>query len=273
MADQPLRYEEVRRSLAGAAVRHVLRRGNGAPLVFFWVLGAGLLLALSAPLLAAAYSAACGALLVPIIRDGLRDPATRQSLVRDLVDRRFPVAGVRDDGLRTRLAKSTEALTEMAMRVEDLERRGKPSDTLAGVFADAAGLVALQHESATQAEELERVLAFVGAGRTTPDAGSAGATQGEDRRLRAENEQAVLDEARAARELTATIGERLDTMLLQSFRIERETIDLVRADEAARESHEAVKRLQDVVDARRSAARRLAGMLSPDEERYAGDRG
>ena len=139
------------------------------------------------------------------------------------------------------------------------------------MFADASGLVALQHESATQAEELERVLSFVGGGRNGSE--TSASIEQEDRRLRDENVRAVMDEAQAAREMVATIGDRLDTMLLQSFRIERETIDLVRAKEAARESHEAVKRLQDVVDARRSAARRLAGILSPDEERYAGDRG
>jgi len=272
MADQPFRYDEIRRALGGAALRYAFRRGNGGPLVFFWVLGAGVLLtALAAPILAAVYSAACAALLIPIIREGLTDPATRQVLIRDLVAQRFPIEAIGDDGLRARTAKSIEALTEMAMRVEDLERRGRPADTLAGVFADASGLVALQHESATQAEELERVLSFVGGGRNGSE--TSASIEQEDRRLRDENVRAVMDEAQAAREMVATIGDRLDTMLLQSFRIERETIDLVRAKEAARESHEAVKRLQDVVDARRSAARRLAGILSPDEERYAGDRG
>jgi hypothetical protein len=272
MADEPLRYDEVRRALGGAALRHAFRRGNGGPLIFFWVLGAGLLLTvLSAPILAVAYSAACAALLIPIIREGLTDPGTRQELIRDLVGRRFPIEVINDETLRNRTAKSVEALTEMALRVEDLERRGRPADTLSSVFADAAGLVALQHESATQAEELERVLAFVGGARNASAGGAS--REREDRRLRDENVRAVMEEAQAAREMVDTIGERLDTMLLQSFRIERETIDLVRATEAARESHETVKRLQDVVDARRSAAQRLAGILSPEEERYAGDRG
>jgi hypothetical protein len=271
MADEAFRYDDVRRALGGAAIRHVLTRGNGARLAFFWVLGAGLLLTvLAQPLLAAVYSAACAALLVPVIREGLTDPTVRRQLIDRLLAERFPVDRVTDEQLRGRLARSVVALGEMAARIEEAERRGKPADALQSVFTDAAGLLDLQLESAIQAEQLERVLAFVG----SSNGSLAGASRNtEDRRLRDENVRAVAEEAGAARQMVDTIGERLETMLLQSFQIERETIDLVRAREAARESHEAVKRLQDVVDARRAAARRLAGILSPEEERYAGDRG
>ena len=79
-------------------------------------------------------------------------------------------------------------------------------------------------------------------------------------------------EAVAADELIATIGQRLETILLQMSQIDRETIDLVRADEAVRESGEAVQRLQDVVESRRRAASRLISVLSPEDEAYASRR-
>ena len=137
------------------------------------------------------------------------------------------------------------------------------------VFADAAGLVDIQLELAVQAEELERVLAIVerndGGLGASSGAGSSGSLGSEDLRLREENIRTVHAEAAGARQMTTTITHRLETMLLQAFQIERETIDLVRAEEAARESGEAVARLQDVVNARRAAAARLAATLSPEE--------
>ena len=87
-----------------------------------------------------------------------------------------------------------------------------------------------------------------------------------DDQLRSRNLKSVLDEAKAAREIVTTIGGQLETMLLQGFQIERDTVDVARAEHAAEESHEAVARLQDVVDARRRAASRLNDLFTPEGE-------
>jgi hypothetical protein len=90
--------------------------------------------------------------------------------------------------------------------------------------------------------------------------------QATDDQLRSRNLKAVLEESKAAREMVTTIGGQLETMLLQGFQIERDTVDVARAEHAAQESHEAVARLQDVVDARRRAATRLNDLFTPEGE-------
>ena len=76
----------------------------------------------------------------------------------------------------------------------------------------------------------------------------------------------------AADELIETIGHRLETILLQTSQSTGRRSTWFRADEAVRESGEAVQRLQDVVESRRRAASRLISVLSTDDEPYASRR-
>ena len=178
---------------------------------------------------------------------------------------------------RAAVEASVGVLVEIALRIHDAERGGRVADRARSAFADASGLVDLQLESARQAESLERVLAIVLrsdelAGTSTVGGTPVAAAAEADRRLRQVNIEAVRAEAAAADALIQTIGQRLETILLQTSQIDRETIDLVRADEAVRESGEAVQRLQDVVESRRRAASRLITVLSAEDEPYASGR-
>lgn len=271
MSDDRFTWATVRDALRREGLRHAFTRGRGGPLLFVWVLGAGILLTvLNAVPLAGLFSLGCLGLLVPIVRESLAGEATQPALIGEILERRFPVADLSDPALRDEAGRGLAALTEMALKIRDAERRGRAPAALERVFADAAGLVDLQLESAVQAEELERVLAIVernnGSPGASPMAGSPSSIGSDDLRLRDENIRTVRAEAAGARQMTTTITHRLETMLLQASQMERETIDLVRAEEAARESSEAVARLQDVVNARRAAAARLAATLSPDED-------
>ena len=293
-----LTYDTIRRQLPMANLRRAITRGNGGKLAFLWVLGAGALLTLAAnPLLAAVYTVACAVLAIPVTRDELQDPNARRLLTEQLIAEHLPNAGIGDADLQGELARTRRTLAEMADRIAVSESRGKEDPDLGKVFSDASELASLQLESARQAEDLERIIDFVvgnvaargaSSGWEARDPASADAARRARReqgtsqvlgrdprddadRLRHDNMRAVVEEAQAAREMVTTIGGRIETMLLQAFRLERDAADRVRTSSAAAESHETVVRLQDVIEARRRAAERLGELLSdPDAAR---DRG
>jgi hypothetical protein len=269
MTEEKLNHAAMDRALRRETVRHVFTQGNGARLAFLGVLGTGVLFTvLGAPIFAAAFAAACAGLVIPIVRDAFSDRALQRQLLDTVVGDRFPVAAVADPALRQELDKGRRVLVEMAAKQRDTTDATRVGG-LDRVVAEAAGLLDLQIESARQAEELERVLGFV------DDTGSPrgeGAMSDTERRIRDENIGAIRTEAAAARALVGVITRRLETMLLQSVQVGKDTIDIVRAKEAARDSGETVERLQDIVTARRNAAERLTSMLSPDDETYARSR-
>lgn len=274
MTSEPFRYPDLQGRLRSEGLRRVFTHGRGGQLTFLLVLGVGILaVPLAAPLLALGYAAACIALMVPTVRQGLVDAAAQREILTAAIGARFSAADIAAPTRRAAVEASVGVLAEIALRINEVERGGRVADRARAAFADAAGLVDLQLESARQAESLERVLAIVArndqlAG-ASPTHSRASATVDADQALRQQNIDAVQAEAVAADALITTIGHRLETILLQMSQIDRETIDLVRADEAVRESGEAVQRLQDVVESRRRAASRLISVLSTEDEPYA----
>lgn len=260
-----IRYREIAKELPMRSLRRAFTRGNGGKLAFVWVLGAGALLTVLAnPLLAAVFTAACAVLAVPITREELRNEAHRRELIDEVIGERLATATVHDPELAQEVQRTRRTLTEMAARIARAADRGRTDTPLEQVFADATELAFLQRESAEQAEDLDRIVDFVVSNDASRGASTTRSATGDD--LRSRNLRAVLEEAKAAREMVGTIGGQLDTMLLQGFQIERDTVDVVRAENAAQESHEAVSRLQDVVDARRRAAARLGELFTPEGE-------
>jgi len=280
MASETFRYPDLMDQLRGEGLVRVFTHGRGGPLTFLLVLGTGVLaVPLGAPLLAAAYAAACALLFIPVIRGAMTDPSIRRPILAAKIAERFPTTDIATPSRRAAVDASVGILAEIAIRIHDVERGGRTAAGARAAFADAAGLVGLQRESALQAESLDRVLAIVERNGDRADASTSGRrTRGGDdhpggsrdmtaaERLRQVNIDAVRAEANAADELIVTIGHRVETILLQTSQIDRETIDIVRADEAVRESGEAVERLQDVVESRRRAADRLISALSTDDE-------
>jgi hypothetical protein len=269
MSDAPsttrIRYQEIRKELPMRSLNRAFTRGNGGKLAFLWVLGAGALLTIAAnPLLAGVFTAACAVLAVPITRDELRNETVRRDLIDEVIGERLAAANVHDPELAQEITRTRRTLTEMASRIARAEDRGRTDTPLEQVFADATELAFLQRESAEQAEDLDRIVDFVVSNDASRGASTTRNAGGDD--LRSRNLKAVLEEAKAAREMVGTIGGQLDTMLLQGFQIDRDTVDVVRAENAASESHEAVARLQDVVDARRRAAARLGELFTPEGE-------
>jgi len=276
MPAEPFRYPDLQGRLRSEGLRRAFTRGRAGQLTFLLVLGAGILaVPLAAPLLAIGYAAACIALMVPTVRQGMTDPVAQRDILAAAISERFSATDIATPARRAAIEASVGVLAEIALRIHEVERGGRVADRARTAFADAAGLVDLQLESARQAESLERVLAIVArndqlAGASS-DRGGGGSASAE-RDLRQQNIDAVRAEAVAADELIATVGQRLETILLQMSQIDRETIDLVRTDEAVRESGEAVQRLQDVVESRRRAASRLISVLSTEDEPYASRR-
>ncbi|OGN81111.1 MAG: hypothetical protein A2X23_05250 [Chloroflexi bacterium GWC2_73_18] len=267
-------YPELRNELRAEALRRVFVRGQGGPLIFLWILGTGVLLTLlNAPFLALLYSVGIALFTLPIVRDALVDPEAQRALLREALARRFPLDGVADLDLRAELERGIVALTEMALKIHAGGRQSAAAG-LHSIFADAAELLDLQLESARQADELERILRFVGE-RQPRRAAAEGRRRGTDdddvTALWHQNVEAVRGEAVSARELVADLTQKLETMLLQAFQMDREAIDLVRVAEAERESSASITRLQDVVNARRKAASRLIAVLGPEAGAYVRD--
>jgi hypothetical protein len=260
-----IRYDDIRKELPMRSLKRAFTRGNGGKLAFVWVLGAGALLTfLANPLLAGVFTAACAVLAVPITREELRNEPARRELIDQVIAERLAAHTVQDPELAQEIGRTRRTLTEMASRIARAEDRGRTDTPLEKVFADATELAFLQRESAEQAADLDRIVDFVVSNDASRGASTDRTAGPED--LRTKNLKAVLEEAKAARQMVATIGEQLDTMLLQGFQIERDTVDVVRAENAAQESHDAVERLQDVVDARRRAAARLGELFTPEGE-------
>jgi hypothetical protein len=275
MAAEPFRYPDLQGRLRSEGLRRAFTHGRAGQLTFLLVLGAGILaVPLAAPLLAAGYAAACVALMVPTVRQGLTDPVAQREIMAATIGQRFDSAAIPTPARRAAIDASVAILVEIAQRILEVEGGTRVADRARAAFADAAGLVDLQLESARQAESLERVLTIVARNDQVIDASTVArpSPASDDRNLRQQNIDAVRAEAVAADELIQTIGQRLETILLQMSQIDRETIDLVRADEAVRESGEAVQRLQDVVESRRRAASRLISVLSTEDEPYASGR-
>jgi hypothetical protein len=82
--------------------------------------------------------------------------------------------------------------------------------------------------------------------------------------LHRQNVAAIQREATEAEELVDVIGQRIETLMLQVFQMERQAIDLVTMVEARRGSAEAIERLQEAVDARRAAAKQLIELVAPE---------
>lgn len=276
MPAEPFRYPDLTARLRSDGLRRAFTHGRAGQLTFVLVLGAGILaVPLAAPLLAIGYTGACVALMAAAVRQSLADPAAQRDIMAGAIGERFSAEEIATPARRAAVEASVGILVEIALRIHEVERDGRTADRARSAFADAAGLVDLQLESARQAESLERVLAIVARNDQAARAssgrnGAGGAEMGRD--LRQQNIDAVRAEAVAADELIATIGQRLETILLQMTQIDRETIDIVRADEAVRDSGEAVQRLQDVVESRRRAASRLISVLSKEDAPYASDR-
>ena len=269
MAD--LTYESLQRELRGRVVGYTFSRGQGGPLVFLWAVGTGLFLSVwSIPQMAGIWTLAAGLFGGLIVRDHLSNPKVLAQVSRSFLQARFPAERLSDAGHRDAIGKGIDVFQEVLAKLGDiLKKRGLDED-LTQTVSDMDRLLALEYESAQQVEEMERILRFIGADEAgsvrtrRPRASGTQDVAQDAAELHRQNVAAIQREATEADELVDVIGQRMETLMLQVFQMERQAIDLVTTAEARQGSAEAIERLQQLVDARRAAARQLIELVAPD---------
>jgi hypothetical protein len=273
-----LTYPALQREVTTRLLRHTFLSGQGAPLIFLWVLGAGLFLGSTymielSPLYALLWT---GLILLfggLTVRDQLKNRTLQHRLLREIAQQRVPARDLVDAPLRAAVERGAAVFAEIAVKAWDVLKARGEDPALSQVIADADGLVWLQFESVRQVEEFQRLLAFTAspaashvASAPQPQPPGAASTQLVPRdaaRLRREAIEAIDKEAGDARALVGQIGQQLETLLLQVHQMERRASDLVGTAHLTHQTGETLERLHAIVAARRKAADEVVQSLLP----------
>jgi hypothetical protein len=251
-----LTYDALQREVSKQILRATFLHGQGAPLAFLWAVGAGLFtVTWGLPQYALLWSAASLGFAGLMGRDSLRNSRNWATASRQLLDARFTTDRISENRHREAVRKGIDLFHEVLLKLAEMKRNGALDDDLMDVVSEMDRLLNLQCESARQVEELERILSLVGIDQKL----ATGAIH-----LREENVAAIRHEILESETVIDLIGERLETLLLQVYRVETGASDVVARAEARRRSAEALDRIQQVVDGRRDAARQLIELLAPD---------
>jgi hypothetical protein len=204
------------------------------------------------------------------VRDGLRSPGTTQAAGRALVRSRFPLHAVSKAAHRQAIAKATDSFAEVFSKIQETPGSESVVEDLHDTVGRAYALLALQYQSAIQAEELWRILDLLD-GQSGMDGASPTGLIGkrvdpdDPAALRMMNVRAVRDEMLEAEGVVTEIGQRLATLLLQVTQMRRRTMDLVASAEIRQEAADTLDQLQRAVDARREAAARIVEIVAPGQ--------
>jgi len=264
--DLGLTYPILQREIQKRAVRSMLSEGPGGPLVFLWALGtAAFLVPLGLPLLIVPLSVAAVVIGWRMLAEYPRDQTVRARLVRAVIQEQCPIPSVKDPAVHWRLNQGQHLFIEITLKVMEGSRAdGDPSRER--LIAQAGEMLAMQYESARQAQEFARVLDIVQEGTGGPG-WSLRSLPG----LLGANTFALREEAERASALTDEVVEQMQTLLLQLTQLGVRAIDLVRAAEFAREAYEAIERMQAEVSTRQAVADQvIAELAGPAEPTWIG---
>lgn len=258
MSHEALTHEALERAIKKGTLSYVFLKGPGGPLLFLWVLAAGLLgVVLDQPLWALIVTGICAVSGGLIVREHLCNPQVQRQLIHTILTERARVGEITQDALRDKVARGVTYVTEVVAKIRAITTMHGPDTYLLRLLGEADDMVALQVALAKQSEEFQRILALVQQRR-----GATRTTQGEKRedhttRLQQENVTALKDAYTKALASVDEINQQLETMMLQVVQMEKQAIDLVRTEEVAEQATETLRRLQADLDARRATAEEL----------------
>ncbi|HLD34788.1 MAG TPA: hypothetical protein VJB62_02895 [Patescibacteria group bacterium] len=152
------------------------------------------------------------------------------------------------------LNKGIKYAQEIIVKIMEILSGGKHGENLNQLIDDVDEMMALQYESAKQAEELRRVLDLV--------LENSGHRRSADRQLRETNVNQVRTTILEAENSIVDINEKLSILVLQTAQMDQETSDRVNAAALATETSGTLKKLQAIVNARRETADEIIGRLS-----------
>jgi hypothetical protein len=243
----------LQRAITRGVVRHTLFHGPGAPLIFLWVLGVGAFTAVwTEPALAVTWTILAATFGSLTIRDQLRRTAAQRLVLRSYAARRFPTQAIAHADVRVAVSRGVALFVEIAAKALEIHRARGADRNLDQALADADELVALQLQSAQQAEELDRILRVAITDGTAPvlaETALSGCAGGAD-----DAACGVAREAAGARHLVDQVGLQLQVLLLHVAQLDRRAGDLVQSAHVTHRAEETLGRLRRVVAARRAAA-------------------
>jgi hypothetical protein len=262
MAAASASCDVLQREITRGILRHTLLRGPAAPLVFLWVLGLAAFTAVwPEPALAVMWSALAASSGALILRDQLQRPAPQRLALRSFFARRFPTQAIADAATREAVERGVALFVEIAAKALEIHRSHGADRDLDRAAADAAGLVALQLESARHADEFDRVLRVidetatvqVAVAATPPVPARVGRPDGPDGPDEPNTRGLVAREAKDARELVDQIDLQLRELLLHLAQLDRRASALVQTAHVTQRAGETLERLRLVVTTRREA--------------------
>jgi hypothetical protein len=176
-----------------------------------------------------------------------------------VLEAHFPTVGIGRAEHRAALNRGIDLFAELLVGLGDLIQAGPIEEDLEAAVIAMGGLLRLQLDCAGQIDEIEHILLVLehGSGETRGRGGAPGG-------LHARNLAAIRAEAAEAEALIGVIGERQETLLLQVLQMRRRPADIVESAEVSRDSAASLRRLQDVVEARRAAALEFADLIGAD---------
>ena len=269
MNTAPLSYRALHWKVRKEVMRYALVRGQGGAVLFLWAVGLSLFWLSGQRGCLGIWTAASVVICALAVISAYRDPRAVASATRTVLRTRYPVKALGESRHRAALQKAIAVYVELSTKMQALHASPEADGDERDVLPQAARLLALQYESARQAEEFHRVLGLVGAAADAraqePGALGAGLSPGfaHSLVLHQENARATAREAAEAEEVVGIIADQLETLLLQALRMQQRTLDTATGVETRRKSKAALERLQQTVDARRAASAWLLESLAP----------
>lgn len=240
----------------GEAGRYAFRKGYGGPLLFIWILGAGVLAVyLEQIFLALLWTVAVFAIFFFLVRDYLKNPKSEKEILREAVEGYFDgsESGIENVSVKQELKKAQQVYAELVSKIREMIK-AKGSGGLERIVDNANTMIALQLESARQVDEFERFLSIVDDRRTQRT--SSRSKQSE---LLAENVRLVQMELEKSKDLVFELTDKLQTLLLQMPQIERNAGDIVEADDIEKNLERELARIQLAIRACKETVKKFAG--------------
>ena len=198
-------------------LEHFLTQGPGRPLLLLWTIGTSLFLfVLGSPAFAVAWTGTVGTLGFLAIITYRRNPRVREKLLESYIAERIPWHTFSDTALQDTVQKSANVLAELALKVYSLGRAGKARTELDRVLTAAFGLLSLQYDLARKAADLRHGLTLIVA-----DDPAGADLMTEMPSVRDGTVDAVEKEADQGRALVDDIGQRLETLMLRVFQLDK----------------------------------------------------
>jgi hypothetical protein len=183
--------------------------------------------------------------------ESIRSPKAQERLIRSLFRSQFQHETLTDRSLRAALEKQVNVLSEIAIKIFQMEKERGIDAHLQRLIAIAHSLVTLLWDTAGEVEELERGLTLAGSAQVN-DASGFAMEQKDISGSRRDSGADIARQVRQSRLSAESIGHHLDGLMLKVFQTAQLPPDPMRNSKLAREYEDVVKNLKHDAESRRA---------------------